>query len=171
MGQSVKVTGLDPLLRVLKGPAFKAVNRELRGEAKQIAQDLLPLVQAAVQRSGAPQAAQVAAASRAVSDRKPTIVIGKNRPAVSGFKRRGGNTKAARVQVAHGVVYGPLGGRRDTRPHENYYRHGRNPSGGPVKAAMGSQIMARAEVLYLAAYMDVLRRNGFAGGTTVEWRG
>lgn len=169
---SVKVTGLDPLIAVLRGPTFKAVNRELRGEAKAIAQALLPDVQAAVRQSGAPQADKVAAASRAISDRKPTIVVGKNRPAISGFKRRGGNTKSSRVQVAHGVVYGPAGGRRDTKVRENYYSIQRNGAGGPLRAAMNHQLLARAEVLYLKAYMEVLRRNGFGGsGASVEWKG
>lgn len=166
-GVDIRVTGLDPLVRALKGPQFKDVNRELRGEAKKIAGDvLLPLVVAAVQQSAAPQAAAMAATARVHSDRVPVVVVGKVNPRLTGWAHAGESAaqrKARRGSMAAGVLKGPLGGRRDTRAAENYYRVPRSESGGPLGQALaeGGPILAAGERAYLTAYLAVLARHGF----------
>ena len=167
----VDVRGLDTLVRDLRGPMWRDVNRELRGEAKQIAATLAPIVAAAVAQSGAPQAAAVAATVRAHSDRVPVVVVGKTNPRLGGFTRRGprkdggprADVKLRRGSLAHGVVYGPLGGRRHTGVQENYYRIGRDTTGGPLGRALADAGPAfdKACDEYLAAFLTVMGRHGW----------
>lgn len=177
MTESVRITGLNELVRTLKGPLFRDVNRELRTSARAIAQDLVPHVQAAVRQSQAPQAEAMAGTVRAHSDRVPVVVIGKTNPKFrSGFRRRGQSAQAAKLRrgaLAHGVVYGPKGGKKSTRPHENYYRIARSTSGGAVGRAIDGRVMDKATDAYLAAFADVMRRHGFVGQSVkaMRWRG
>lgn len=158
----VQVSGLRELVTALKGPAFKDINRELRAEAKTIAQSMVPLVSAAVARSAAPQADKMAATVRVHSDRVPVVVVGKVNPRFSsGFTRRGSDSRKRRGALARGVVMGPLGGRRDTRTHENYYRIHRDPSWGVLGQAVTGPILTKVEVEYLKAYLKVLTAHGF----------
>ena len=173
-------SGLLPLLRELKGPLFRDVNRELRSEAMAISQRLVPAVSESARRSRAPQAAAVAATTRAHKDRAPVVVLGKVNPKLKGFSRRGArrdgkpraNIKGRRAQLAHGVVYGPLGGRERTSARENYYKASRDSSGGALGRAMapGGKIPREAADEYLAAFEDVLTRHGFVGPKH-EWNG
>lgn len=167
----VDVRGLNELVADLRGPMWRDVNRELRGEAKTIAGTLVPTVAQAVAASGAPQAGAVAATVRAHSDRVPVVVVGKTNPRLPGFTRRGprkdggprADVKARRGQIAHGVVYGPLGGRRQTGARENYYSIGRDTTGGPLGRALsdaGPAFDAACEE-YLAAFLRVMHRHGW----------
>lgn len=170
---SVTTEGLNQLVRELRGPMFRDVNRELRAMAKPIAAAILPDLAEAVRRSQAPQAAKIAATLRVKSDRVPVISIGAVNPRLSGFKR-GAAAKRNRGSIAHGVVYGPLGGRRDTPAHENHYRIVRDPRGGPVGAALddtrnGPAFQAACQA-YLDGFLDVLARHGFTG-TPPSWNG
>lgn len=166
MASGVQVSGLRQLVTALKGPAFRDVNRELRGESKRIAQEMVPLVSAAVARSAAPQARAMAATVRVHPDRVPVVAVGKVNPRFkSGFTRRGSDSKRRRGSLAAGVVIGPLGGRRDTKTHENYYRIGRNNSWGPLGAAVRGPILDTMEVEYLKAYIKVLTAHGFNADT------
>jgi hypothetical protein len=170
----VKITGLAELVRELKGPLFKDVNRELRTEAKAIADTLVPVIAAAVMESPSSQAAAFAATVRAKSDRVPVVSIGGMvNPKLVGFSRRGARkdgedrapVKLRRGAMAHGVVYGPKGGRRDTDPDENYYGHGRDDSGGRVGRAVAATGPAfkKAEEAYLRAFFTILERHGWLG--------
>ena len=166
-GTRVTVTGLNELVRELKGPAFKDVNRELRGHARTIARDLLPSAADATRRSAAPQAAALAGTWRVHSDRVPVIAMGKVNPRFrTGFGHRGesaGERRLRRGSLAHGVVYGPRGGRRSTGAAENYYRIGRDPSGGPLGRALAEHgpMWQQACDLYLRLYLATLRAHGF----------
>lgn len=172
--------GLVPLLKELKGPLFREVNRELRSEAMAISLEMVAPVQDAVRQSPAPQAAKVADAARAHKDRVPVVVLGKVNPKLRGFSRRGtrkdgkprANIKGRRAQLAHGVVYGPLGGRKATQVHENYYKRTRDPSGGALGRAMGptGSIGKAAADQYLQAFNFVLTRHGFVGPNH-SWNG
>lgn len=156
------MSGLAELVSALKGPAFRDINRELRAAAGEIAQAMAPQVSAAVARSAAPQAPAMANTVRVHSDRVPVVVVGKTNPRFgSGFTRRGSNSRARRGQLARGVVAGPLGGRRDTRAHENYYRIGRDPAWGVLGRAVTGPILATVETEYLRAYLRILRAHGF----------
>lgn len=183
MASAVTITGLQPLIKELRGPMLRDVNRELRAHAKQIAATLVPVVAASVARSGAPQASAVAATVRVHSDRVPVVVIGKTNPRLSGFNRRGprrdgaarANPRQRRGAIAHGVVYGPAGGRADTGVNENYYRIGRDNTGGPVGRAVNENgaVFDEACRAYLDAYTAVLRRHGFTGQSAqaMRWGG
>jgi hypothetical protein len=152
---NVEVTGLRPLVRELKGPMFRQVNAELRAHSKQIARDLTPHVAAAVRKSPAPQASAVAATVRPHSDRVPVVVVGNVNP-----------------RFRSGVVYGPLGGRRDTRAHENYYKIGRDGGGGHLGRALAESgaIFEVAADLYLRAFLATMRAHGFhQTGRGVSW--
>lgn len=162
MSQAVKVDGLKPLVAALKGPAFRDVNKELRKHARLIANDMAPLVAAAVRKSHAPQAAAMSATVRPHSDRVPVVVVGKTNPRFSsGFSRRGSNSRARRGALARGVVSGPAGGKRSTRANENYYRIRRDPSWGPLGDAIDGPILRDAEVAYLKLYIAALKAHGF----------
>jgi hypothetical protein len=169
MAGAVQVTGLQPLVRELRGPLFRDVNKELRQYATMIAKDLVPEVQRAVAASNAPQAAAVARTVRAHSDRVPVVVVGKTNPYSGARWKRKGQTAAAakkrRGSLAHGVVYGPKGGRRDTEAQENYYRIGRDNSGGPLGAALraGGPLWEQATAVYLTMFAAAMRRHGFIG--------
>lgn len=163
-----EITGLRDLVSVLRGPAFKDVNRELRSHAKAIATDLVPLVEAGVRASHAPQAEAMSRTVRVHSDRVPAVVVGKTNPRFksSKFTRRGSNSKARRGSLARGVVAGPAGGRRDTSASENYYSpQGRDTSWGPLGDAIKGPILAEAERAYLRAYIDVLKAHGLDART------
>lgn len=170
---AVEITGLRPLVTQLRGPAFKDVNRELRAVSKLIASDLLPEVRAAVAASGAPQAAAMAATARVHSDRVPVVAVGKVNPKFS-TRFRGGDTKRRRGALAHGVVYGPLGGKRSTTARENYYRIGRDSSGGALGASMRTgPIYDKACEAYLKQWLAIMKHHGFVGsaGDRVSWGG
>lgn len=164
----IKVIGLDAYVRPLKGKVFKDVNRELRSAAKGIAAEIAPVIVEAVKQSGAPQSPAMARTVRVHSDRVPVVVIGKVNPqfASSKFRRAGQSAKVSKMRrgaLAHGVVYGPRGGRKDTRVAENYYRIRRDDSGGPVGRSVASSgpAMRRAQDAYLREYAAILRRYGF----------
>lgn len=175
MADYVQVAGLQPLVRKLKGSLFRDVNKELRQYSMLIAKDLVPVVSDAVARSGAPQAAAVAKTVRAHSDRVPVVVVGKTNP--KGMRQRPGgkNIKLRRGAVAHGVVYGPKGGRADTPAQENYYQIPRDDTGGPLGAALrdGGPILEQAAEVYLRMFAAAMRRHGFIGmagaADTVRW--
>lgn len=174
--------GLVPLLKELKGPLFRDVNRELRSEALQIAMDMLPAVQDAVRQSPAApkQVAAVVDTARAYKDRVPVVAFGRVNPKLPKFSRRGprkdggprADPKDRRFQVAHGVVYGPLGGRKSTAVQENYYKRSRDPSGGALGRAMApnGSIGRVAADEYLQAFNFVLTRHGFVGPSH-SWNG
>jgi hypothetical protein len=160
---AVEITGLRPLVAQLKGPAFKDVNRELRAVSKLIAQDLVPHVAAAVARSGAPQAHAMAGTVRAHSDRVPVVAVGKVNP-------KFGNSKFTR----RGSVYGPLGGKRSTPTHENYYRIGRDTSGGPLgESTRSGTVFDTACEAYLKQWLATMTHHGFiqSGSADVSWGG
>jgi hypothetical protein len=110
-------------------------------------------------------------------------VIGKTNPKLPGFSRRGTRrdgadrapVKLRRGALAHGVVYGPKGGRRATPEQENYYRTGRDERGGPVGRALadGGPAFDAATESYLRAFADVMRRHGFIGQSikALSWNG
>lgn len=173
---SVKVTGLQPLVRELKGPLLRDVNRELRTAAGLIARDLVPHVADAVRASGAPQAAAMAATVRPHSDRVPVVVVGKTNPKLRKFRRAGQSaeeSKRRRGALAHGVVYGPKGGKKSTAADENYYRIARDDSGGALGRALQGPIMDEACDVYLRVYASVLRHHGFVGQSAkaLTWNG
>jgi len=162
MAERLQVTGLEALVKELKGPLFKDPNRELRQFSKLIAQDMLPQVRAAVAASGAHQARQLAATARVHSDRVPVVVVGKVNPKfASGFTRRGSDSKRRRGALALGVVAGPKGGQRRTSAHENYYGIPRRPDWGSVGRALHGPIMRKGEIAYLRFFMATLRAHGF----------
>ena len=164
---TVKVTGLDAYVRPLKGKVFKDVNRELRVASKRIATEIRPTVEDATRASRAPQAAAMSRTVRVHSDRVPVVAIGKVNPRFAKPFRRSGQTakqsKMRRGALAHGVVYGPKGGRRSTSAAENYYRISRDDSGGPVgRAVRGSgATLDAARAAYKREYLAILRRYGF----------
>jgi hypothetical protein len=107
------------------------------------------------------------------------IVVGKTNP-YSGraWKRRGQTAAAAKLRrgaLAHGVVYGAKGGRRDTDAQENYYHIGRDESGGPLGRALrdGGPIWDQATEVYLKMFAAVMRRHGFIGQSVkaMYWNG
>lgn len=161
----------------MKGPLYKDVNGELRRFAYLIAKDMVPAVVDAVRESNAPQAAAVARTVRAHSDRVPVVVVGKTNP-WSGrkWKRKSTSTRTSKLRrgsIAHGVVYGPKGGRPDTRPQENYYRIPRDESGGSLGRALRGDILERACDAYLQVYASVMRHHGFVGHRiqALTWNG
>lgn len=172
---AIEITGLQPLVRQLKGRAFADVNKELRAVSKLIASELLPEVRAAVAASGAPQARAMAATVRVHSDRVPVVAVGKVNPKFGRSRFRGGDTKRRRGALAHGVVYGPLGGKRSTAAHENYYApQSRDPSGGALGASMRTgPIYDQACEAYLKQWLATMKHHGFVGaaGNAVSWGG
>lgn len=166
-------------MRTLKGPLYRDVNKELRQFATQIAKDLVPEVAAAVRRSNAPQAGALAKTVRAHSDRVPVVVVGKTNPySGKAWKRKTTTPKSSkrrRGAMAHGVVYGPLGGRADTDARENYYRIPRDDSGGALGAALreGGPLWDEACEVYLKVYASVMRHHGFIGHQVkaLHWNG
>lgn len=167
-GRSVQVTGLQALVRELRGPAFREVNAELRRFSRLIADDLTPLVAEQVAKSPAPQAAAMAATVRPHSDRVPVVVVGKTNPRFrSGFGHKSesaGQRRARRGSLARGVVAGPKGGRRSTGAAENYYRPmGRDESWGHLGHALrsGGVITEHGEQLYIRYYLAALKAHGF----------
>jgi hypothetical protein len=177
--EAVRIEGLQPLVRELKGSLFRDVNKELRQYALLIAKDLVPEVQKVVAQSNAPQAAAVARTVRAHSDRVPVVVVGKTNPFSGRNWKRSGQSAAASKQrrgsLAHGVIYGPNGGRRDTDAQENYYRIGRDESGGALGRALreGGPIWDQATEVYLTMFAAVMRRHGFIGQNlkALHWNG
>lgn len=170
--------GLYPLVKELKGSYWRDVNKELRAYARLISADMVPYVSAAVSRSAAPQAAAIAKTVRPHSDRVPVVVVGKVNPPLTKFRRKGQSvqeSKKRRGAIAHGVVYGPKGGKRDTEELENYYTIPRDESGGPLKRAMSASggITDAAAEAYLKVYASVLRHHGFIGypGQSMRWGG
>jgi hypothetical protein len=152
MATACEAQGLADLVKVLKGSAFRDVNKELRQYARQIANDMIPAVQAGVRASRAPQAAAMAATVRPHSDRVPVVVVGKVNPKFS-TKFRGGDTKRRRGAIALGVVSGPAG-------KVNYYKIPRDRSWGPLGDAIAGPIMRDAEIAYLRLYIATLKHHG-----------
>ena len=172
----VEVTGLTGLVRALKGPLFREMNRELREFSKLIAQDLVPEVQTAVRQSPAPQAEAIAKTVRAHSDRVPVVVVGKVNPRFrsSKFTRRGSNSKRRRGALAHGVVYGPKGGKQETKADENYYApQGRDDTGGALGRSLRSgPLWDQATALYLRYFESAATRHGFVRDSRgLRWGG
>lgn len=167
----VDLRGVKEIVYALKGPLFRNVNFALREESVRIAKPLAPLVSAAVAASGAPQGRDMAPTVRVIRDRTPVVAIGKTNPKLSKFSRRGArkdgrpraDVKRRRGALAHGVVYGPLGGRRTGSGGENYYRIGRDNSGGRVGRVLdyGGPVFEKACDEYLAAFFRVMESNGW----------
>ena len=180
MADVLEVRGLQSLIRELKGPAFRDVNRALRAESKAIALEMLPEIVAAVKASNAPQAEAVSKTVRVHSDRVPVVVVGKTNPwGGRKWRRAGQGAKASKLRrgsIAHGVVYGPKGGRRPDGAayagSENYYRTSRDETGGPLGRALMGPLRDKAAMAYLAAYERVLTEHGFARrGGKMHWLG
>jgi len=175
MTDAVEITGLRPLVAQLKGPIFRDLNAELRAYSKLIAADLVPHVADAVRRSGAPQAAAMSATVRVHSDRVPVVVVGKVNPRFSSrFTRPGSNSKLRRGSLAHGVVYGPKGGKRSTSAHENYFKIPRDNSGGALgRSVRTGPVFDQACELYLRYFLKTMTAHGFAsdGAGRVHWKG
>lgn len=178
-GGRVEVRGLTSLVRELKGPAFKQINYALRQEARDIAESVRPHVALLVAMSPAPQAQALAKTVRTKPDRVPVIIVGKTNPKFgSGFRRKGesaASTKQRRGSLAHGVIYGPKGGKRATPPDENYYAPlQRDDKGGAIiRSVREGAVFEIAAEVYVAAYLDILTRHGFVkdGSNRVRWRG
>ena len=166
-GFRVTTKNLDANLRILRGKAFKDVNRDLRVAARAIAETIRPEVVTAVRQSRAPQAWPLAGTVRTHSDRVPVVVVGKVNPKFQTPWRRSGQSaaqsKLRRGALAHGVVYGGKGGKRSTPAQENYYKIRRDESGGPVGRSLTSsgRAMSKARGAYHKEYIKVLRRHGF----------
>jgi hypothetical protein len=141
----LEVLGLVPWVTALNGPEFRDIANALRDRSKQISEQLVPAVQAALALSQAPQAPAFAGTVAARRDRVPVVVIGAKNPTFrnSKFSRRGmrrdgeprADNKRRKGAMAHGIVYGPAGGRRDAA-NANYYQIPRDDSGGPVGEAI-----------------------------------
>lgn len=166
MGKTVKVDGLVDLVKVLKGREFRDVNFALREHSRTIADSMAPHIALAVRLSAAPQARAMSATIRTKRDRVPVVIIGGVNPKFSTekrFTRKGSDSKRRRGSIAHGVIFGPQGGKRSTSASENYYRIGRNDDGGALgRSLRDGPAMKRAEVAYLKAYIDVLTAAGLA---------
>jgi hypothetical protein len=182
-GMAVEVIGLQPLLKELRGPAFKMVNSELRDQARRIADGIVPEVRDAVGSSDMAQAAAMVRTVGSKRDRVPVVIIGATNPGLSKFSKRGrpgANAKPRqdprwrRGALAHGVVFGPKpsGPRTSPEPpnkptHPGHYRMGRREDGGRVLQRIREGSAYRAAVReYEAAYKHVLRRHGFNVGRT-----
>jgi hypothetical protein len=164
MSGNVQTTGLTELVRALKGPAFRDINKELRAGSKLIAQDIAPHVSAGVRASGAHQASNMAATVRVHPDRVPVVAVGKVNPRFS-TPFRGGNTRRRRGAMSLGVVAGPAGGHRSTSAHENYYGIRRDSSWGSLGRALQGRIMTEAETAYLKLFIAALRAHGLDART------
>lgn len=153
---------------------FKDVNKELRAFSKLIASDIRPLVEDGVRQSAAPQAAAMARTVRVVSDRVPVVAVGRTNPPIRGWRRGSAtDSKKRRGAMAHGVVYGPRGGKRATPVQENYYRIARDDSGGALGRALtaSGKIMREAEEAYLKFYLATLKAHGWVTPSLRGWRG
>ena len=163
-GASLEVVGLTELVADLKGPMFRSINNQLRVEAELIARKLVPTVQAVVRNSAAPQAPAFVGTVRAKRDRVPLIAIGAINPKFqnSKFTRRGaGDSKARRGSMAHGILFGPKGGKKSTPMSENYYRIPRNEDALADALSEYGVVTRHATNLYLEAFIRVLRTNGW----------
>jgi hypothetical protein len=157
-----KAVGLKAYVVPLRGKAFKDVNRDLRTVAKKIATELRPEVVSAVRQSKAPQAFPLAHTTRVKSDRIPVLSVGAVNPkfARHTFRRTGGDSKKRRGAMAHGVVYGTKGGRRNGGG--DYYKIRRDETGGPLGYSVTrGRAWKKAQRAYLREYGKVLRRYGF----------
>jgi hypothetical protein len=108
------------------------------------------------------------------SDRVPVVVVGKVNPRFNHKWRRSTDSARRRGSLAHGVVYGPLGGKRSTGAHENYYRIGRDSSGGPLgRATRDGSVFDQACEAYLTQFLAIMKHHGFAAdaGDKVHWTG
>lgn len=174
---NVKVTGLVELVAALKGTAFKDVNRALRPMARGIADELRPHVELMVRLNGAHQAQAMSKTVRTKPDRVPTIIVGKVNPKFEHekrFTRKNSDSTKRRGSLAHGVIYGPKGGKRSTSASENYYGIARDDNGGRFgHSVKNGTVFEMATREYLAAFMDILTHYGFAsdGGHNVHWKG
>lgn len=176
-GAGVQVSGLQPLLKELRGPLFRKVNSELRDQARFIADEIVPEVQRAVALSSAPQAPAFVRTVKSKRDRIPVVVIGATNPQLRKFSRRGPrkdgdprlDSRWRRGAMAHGIIYGPkpTGPRTapdhgHTRRFSNPYRTPRDSSGGVVMRAIrqGPAYQAAAGA-YVKVYRRTLARHGF----------
>lgn len=175
MASSVEVTGLRDLVAELKGPMFRDVNKELRQFSRLIANDLKPLVEQGVKASQAPQAEAMSRTVRVKSDRVPVLSVGATNPPLRKWRGRGTaqSNKLRRGSMAHGVVYGPKGGKPETRVDENYYRIPRNTDGGALGRALSDngRIMREAEQAYARFYLATLKAHGWVAPSLRGWRG
>jgi hypothetical protein len=174
-GAELKVRGLQPLLKGLRGRQFHDVNTALRDEARWIADQIVPEVVQALTLSNAPQAPGFGRTVKSKRDRIPIVVIGRTNPGLKKFSRRGPrkdgkarqNPKWRRGAMAHGIIYGPRSGGRSSPAPAGASKPGnygipRNPSGGAVMRSIRSGRAYRgATDAYLNAYIRVLRRAGF----------
>ena len=105
----------------------------------------------------------------------PVVVVGKVNPKFKGskFTRRGQDSKRRRGALAHGVIYGPLGGRKDTKERENYYRIPRDPSGGALgRSARSGPIWDEATTAYLKYFEAAALHHGFIRDARgIRWGG
>lgn len=178
-GAAVQVTGLKDLVREMRGRRFSDVNFALREMATGIARELEPQVSDALRRSPAPQAKAMANTVRAKRDRIPVIVVGRVNPKFTTHKfghkgESAAQRKLRRGSLAHGVVYGPLGGKRTTKADENYYApQERDPSGGVLGQEMsGGALFEEACRVYLEAFEQIMTHYGFVKDSAgLRWRG
>jgi hypothetical protein len=111
---------------------------------------------------------------RVKSDRVPVVSVGAVNPPIRGWRRGSAqDSKMRRGAMAHGVVYGPAGGKRDTLVKENYYRIPRDSSGGTLGKYLSDngRIMRQAEEAYLKFYMATLKAHGWVTPSLRGWRG
>lgn len=171
-GLRIETEGLVELVAALKGKEFRDVNFALREHAAGIAAKMLPDIALLVSMSPAPQARAMSKTLRVKRDRVPVVSIGKVNPRFDSektFTRKGSDSKRRRGAIAHGVVYGPLGGRRDTDAAENYYRIPRDNSGGRLGESLRTgPALKAAEQAYLRAYINTLQAAGFDDARVVQ---
>lgn len=177
----------------LEKPKRTLENAVMRGLSYQAAVRLVPLVERAVNSSPAPQARGVAATVRAKRDRMIVVRVGATKPALSGFRGRGGGKAKStwNATVAYGVALGPQahgvrvsahqrrpkgrkrrGGRYSVQAHSrsygNPYRVGRRGNqSDPFSGYMSGyreRIVEQAGEEYADIILEVMRRNGWPIG-------
>lgn len=177
-------------LQELEKPRRTLENAFVRGLSYQAASRLVPLVERAVRSSPAPQAGGVASTVRAKRDRMIVVRVGATKPALSGFRGRGGGKAKSSwsATVAYGVALGPdahgvrvsthqrrprgrkrRGGRYTVQAHSraygNPYRVGRrgnseDPFSGYL-SGWKERIMEQAGEEYSDIILQVMERNGW----------
>lgn len=174
----------------LEKPRRTLENAVMRGLSYNAAVRLVPLVERAVNSSPAPQARGVASTVRAKRDRMIVVRVGAVKPALSGFRGRGGGRAKSSwsTTVAYGVALGPQshsvsvssfqrrprgrsrrGGRYTVRAHTrsygNPYRVGRRGNqSDPFSGYMSGyreRIVEQAGEEYADIILEVMRRNGW----------
>ena len=128
-------------------------NARLRGYATAIAERLVPTVAAAVRSSPAPQAAKVAATTKAKRDRMVVVQVGAKNPRLSGWKRNAQNRRW-RGSVAWGVEMGNYPGTRDE------YGIARTGQGHGIGRRL-AQITEQVADDYADVCLEIARYHGF----------